>query len=181
MQLKGTKVAILATNGFEEVELTKPRKALDQAGATTHIVSPESGNIKAWDKDDWGITVKVDRTLNEADAKDYDALLLPGGVFNPDKLRINEKALAFVRHFFETDKPVAVICHGSQTMIDAGVVKGRTLTSYKSIITDLKNAGANWQDGEAIVDNNLVSSRNPKDIPAFNEKMIEVFARTTVG
>lgn len=179
MQLQNIKVAILATDGFEQVELTEPRDALKKAGATVHIISPESGSIKAWDEDDWGISVDVDKTLDQASPADYDTLVLPGGVLNPDNLRVNDKALAFVQHFFSESKPVASICHGPQTMIDAGVVKGRKMTSFHSIQTDLKNAGANWVDEEVVVDDNLVTSRNPDDLPAFNEKMIEIFSRVT--
>lgn len=179
MQLENIKVAALATTGFEEVEYTKPRKALEDAGATVHLVSPQSGSIKAWDGDDWGGEYDVDVSLDKADAGQYDALLLPGGVLNPDNLRINEKALGFVKSFFQQDKPVAVICHGGQTLISAGLVKGRTMTGYQSVRGDLANAGANVKDEEVVVDGKLVSSRNPDDIPAFNKKMIEVFAKQT--
>ncbi len=179
MQLSNFKVAALATNGFEQVEYTKPRKALEEAGATVHLVSPESGQIKGWDGDDWGDTFSVDVELSSAKAADYDALLLPGGVLNPDSLRINGAALAFVDHFFREDKPVAVICHGGQTLISAGLVKGRTMTGYKAVRTDLQNAGANVKDESVVVDGNLVSSRNPDDIPAFNKKMVEVFSKVT--
>ncbi len=181
MQLDNIKVAALATTGFEEVEYTKPRKALEDAGATVHLVSPESGSIKAWDMDDWGGTHQVDVTLDSADASDYDALLLPGGVISPDKLRINDKAITFVNSFFKGDKPVAVICHGGQTLISAGLVKGRTMTGYESVRPDLANAGATVKDEEVVVDGKLVSSRNPDDIPAFNKKMIEIFAKSTVA
>lgn len=181
MKLTGKKIAILATDGFEQVELTQPRKALDEAGATTHIIAPKSGKIKAWDEDKWGIEVDVDRPLEQANPHDYDALLLPGGVLSPDQLRMNDKALAFVKDFFRHDKPVAVICHGPQTLINAGVVKGRKMTSYESISQDLKNAGADWVDQAVVVDGNLVSSRNPDDIPAFNKKIVQVFAESSVG
>ena len=177
MQLNGTKVAILATNGFEQSELIQPRKALDEAGATTHIVSPESGHIKGWHKDDWGDKVAVDRTLADASPADYDALVLPGGVINPDLLRVNDQALSFIRHFFQTDKPVGVICHGCQTMITAGLVEGRTMTAYKAIKQDVINAGANWKDDSAVVDGNLVSSRKPDDLPDFCDTLVEVIAR----
>lgn len=176
MDLSNLKVAALATNGFEEVELTEPRKALEDAGATVHLVSPESGTIKAWATDDWGDSYKVDVTLADADAGNYDALLLPGGVISPDALRINDQALAFVRAFFRADKPVAVICHGSQTMINARVIKGRSMTCYEAIRQDVRNAGADYIDKEVVIDANLVSSRNPDDIPAFNKAMLEVFA-----
>lgn len=175
-QLEGLKVAILATDGFEQVELTEPRKALEQAGAATHIVAPKSGSIKGWDHTDWGDTVDVDETLDEASPDEYDALMLPGGVLNPDKLRMNEKALEFVRHFFQNGKPVAAICHGPQTMIDAEVVRGRRMTSYEAVRKDLENAGANWVDQEVVCDNGLITSRKPDDIPAFNEAIVNEFA-----
>ncbi|NJC26874.1 type 1 glutamine amidotransferase domain-containing protein [Neolewinella antarctica] len=182
MKLSNLKVAILATDGFEEVELTKPRKALQDAGATVHIVSPKSGKIKAWATDKWGDEYKVDVVLDEeTDGGNYDALLLPGGLMSPDALRINGSALAFVDHFAREDKPIAVICHGSQTMITAGLVKGKKMTAFKAIRTDLMNAGANVVDEAVVVDGNLISSRNPDDIPAFNEKMIEVFAKSAVN
>ena len=177
MQLSNIKVAALATTGFEEVEFTKPKKALEDAGATVHLVSPQSGSIKAWDTDDWGDTYQVDIELSKANASDYDALLLPGGVMNPDKLRINDQAISFVQEFFSADKPVAVICHGGQTLISAGLVNGRTMTGYEAVQEDLANAGANVKDQEVVVDGKLVSSRKPDDIPAFNKKMIEVFSR----
>jgi len=175
-ELNGKKVAILVENGFEEVELTEPRKALDQAGAQTQIVSPAGDQVKAWRHTEWGATLPVDLSLDDANPSDFDALLLPGGVLNPDKLRKNQKAVEFVRAFFDEGKPVAAICHGPQTLIDAEVVEGRKLTSYPSIKTDLKNAGAKWVDQEVVVDNGLVTSRKPDDIPAFNRKMIEEFA-----
>jgi protease I len=174
--LSGKKVAILVANGFEQVELTEPKRALEEAGATASIVSPESGKVKGWKMTNWGDELPVDVPLNEAQADDYDALLLPGGVMNPDKLRRNEWALQFVRAFFESGKPVAAICHGPWTLIDAGVVEDRTMTSYPSIQTDLKNAGVNWVDQEVVVDNGLVTSRSPDDLPAFNRKMIEEIA-----
>ncbi|NJB86155.1 protease I [Lewinella marina] len=177
MQLKNLKVAALATTGFEEVEYTKPRKALEDAGAQVSLISPQSGKIKAWDGDDWGGEHEVDVALDAADPAHYDALLLPGGVLSPDDLRINDQALKFVKAFFELDKPVAVICHGGQTLISAGLVKGRTMTGYQSIRPDLANAGATVKDEEVVVDGKLVSSRNPGDLPAFNRKMIEVFAQ----
>ncbi|MGV3639580.1 MAG: type 1 glutamine amidotransferase domain-containing protein [Adhaeribacter sp.] len=174
--LKGKKVAILVENGFEQVELTKPRQALDQAGATTQVVSPQKKEVKGWDMTDWGDKVAVDVPLSEARAADFDALLLPGGVMNPDYLRVNKEAVRFVQHFLEAGKPVAAICHGPWTLIETGVLAGRTLTSYPSISTDLKNAGAKWVDQEVVVDQGLVTSRKPDDIPAFNKKMIEEFA-----
>ncbi len=175
--LKGKKIAILATNGFEQSELQKPREALDQAGATTEIISPEKGEIKSWNKTNFGDSFKVDRTFDEANPDDYDALLLPGGVMNPDKLRTIPAAVEFVTSFFEAGKPVAAICHGPQLLIEANVVERRKLTSYKSIQTDLINAGATWVDEPVVVDRNLVTSRQPSDIPQFIEKTIELFAK----
>ena len=173
--LEGKSVAILVTDGFEQVELTEPRKALDDAGAKTEIVSPRVDEVKGWKETEWGDPFDVDVPLDQAKADDYDALLLPGGVLNPDKLRMEAKALRFVKDFFKQGKPVAAICHGPVILIDAGVVKGRTLTSYPSIKADLANAGAIWVDKEVFVDNGLVTSRKPDDIPAFNRKMIEEF------
>ncbi|WP_426277085.1 type 1 glutamine amidotransferase domain-containing protein [Chryseobacterium sp. S-02] len=167
------KIAILATNGFEESELQSPKEHLEQQGWTAHIISPESGTIRAWAEKDWGKEYTVDKTLDEAHASDYDALVLPGGVINPDQLRTNETALSFVRDFFQQQKPVAAICHGPQILINAEVVDGRNMTSVNSISKDLKNAGANWEDSEVVVDNGLVTSRTPKDLPAFNAKMVE--------
>ncbi|MBV9786838.1 MAG: type 1 glutamine amidotransferase [Chloroflexi bacterium] len=175
-QLNGKKVAILVAHGFEQVELTEPKQALEQAGAQTQIVSPEQGQVKGWQHTEWGDQFPVDVPLNQASADDYDALLLPGGVMNPDHLRRNQQALQFVRSFFEAGKPVAAICHGPWTLIDAGLVQGRKMTSYESIQSDLKNAGAQWVDQEVVVDQGLVTSRKPDDIPAFNRKMIEEFA-----
>lgn len=175
-QLNGKRVAILVADGFEQVELTEPRKALDQAGATTQIVSPAKGQVKGWNHTEWGDPLPVDLPLEQARPDDFDALLLPGGVMNPDKLRANQQAVQFVKAFFEAGKPVAAICHGPWTLIEAGVVRGRQMTSYASIQTDLKNAGAQWVDQEVVTDNGLVTSRKPDDIPAFNRKMIEEFA-----
>jgi protease I len=175
-QLRGKKVAALVTHGFEQVELIEPRKALLEAGAEIEVVSPESGQVKGWNHTDWGENVKVDRTLAQARADDYDALLLPGGVLNPDTLRINQEAVAFVKHFVDAGKPIAAICHGPWTLIEAGAVKGRKMTSYPSLRTDLRNAGAEWVDQEVVVDRGLVTSRKPDDIPAFNRKMIEEYA-----
>jgi protease I len=175
-QLHGRKVAILVDDGFEQVELTEPKQALEQAGAQTHIVSPADSQVKGWNHTEWGDQFPVDVPLSQANASDYDALLLPGGVMNPDHLRRNQTALQFVKAFFAAGKPVAAICHGPWTLIDAGVVHGRKLTSYESIQTDLKNAGAHWVDQEVVVDQGLVTSRKPDDIPAFNRKMIEEFA-----
>ena len=175
-QLNNTKVAILATDGFEQSELFEPKKALEDAGAEVKIVSLKAGEIKGWDEDDWGKTIKVDITIDEANADDFDALQLPGGVMNPDKLRMNEKAVSFVKSFFTAGKPVAAICHAPWTLIEADVVDGRTITSWKSLKTDLENAGAKWVDQEVVTDNGLVTSRNPNDLPAFKDKMIEEFA-----
>ncbi len=175
-KLDGTRVAILVTKGFEQVELTEPRAALERAGAATDIVSPEENEVSGWDRTDWGDDFEVDVHLDRADPADYDALLLPGGVMNPDHLRRNQRALDFVRAFFEDGRPVAAICHGPWTLIDAGVAKGRRMTSYHSIQTDLKNAGVDWVDEEVVVDQGLVTSRNPDDLPAFIDKMIEEFA-----
>ena len=173
MKLQGKKVAILATNGFEEVELTAPREALKKAGATVHIVSPESGQIKSWDEDNWGGKFDVDVELSNASESDYDALVLPGGVINPDHLRDNKDAVSFVKDFFKAKKVVAAICHGPWTLVEADVVRGRKMTSFSSIKTDLKNAGANWVDQEVVVDQGLVTSRNPDDLPAFCDKLVE--------
>jgi protease I len=171
--LQGKKVAILVADGFEQVELEGPRQALEDAGAETHIVSPAEERVKGWQSTEWGDEFDVDVQLEKADPDDYDALVLPGGVMNPDKLRMDTDALQFVRAFFEAGKPVAALCHGPWTLIDAGVVKGRKMTSYPSIQADLRNAGADWVDEEVVVDNGLVTSRKPDDIPAFNRKMIE--------
>lgn len=174
--LQGKTVAILVENGFEQIELTEPKQALEQAGAQTQIVSPQEEVVKGWQFTDWGDEFSVDVPLEQANPAQYDALLLPGGVMNPDKLRTNQQALRFVEAFFRDDKPVAAICHGPWTMIDAGVVQGRAMTSYPSIKSDLQNAGARWRDQEVVVDGRLVSSRKPDDLPAFNEAMIDVFA-----
>jgi len=174
--LSGKRVAILATDGVEQVELTQPREALEAAGATTQVVSPKSGSIRSWQHDHWGTDITVDRALDGASAADFDALLLPGGVMNPDKLRTDEHAVKFVRSFFEDGKPVAAICHGPWILVEANVVQGRRLTSWPSLETDLENAGAQWTDREVVVDHGLVTSRKPDDIPAFNRKMIEEFA-----
>jgi protease I len=177
--LQGKKVAILATNGFEQSELLEPRKALDEVGATTKVVSPAEGKIKGWNHKEWGQEVPVDITLDSAKANDFDALLLPGGVMNPDHLRMNPQAVEFVRSFIHAGKPVAAICHGPWTLVEADAVRGKTLTSWPSVKTDLKNAGANWVDREVVRDGNLVTSRKPDDIPAFNREMIQMFAETT--
>ena len=176
LELKGKKVAILATDGFEKSELELPRAALQQAGAQADIVSPEKKPIKSWDKKNFGPEFDVNEKLSDVSADDYDALLLPGGVMNPDALRMIPEAVKFVRAFFEAGKPVAAICHGPQLLIEADVVRGRRLTSFPSLQTDLKNAGANWVDEPVVVDENLVTSRKPADIPKFNEKMLAQFA-----
>lgn len=167
------KIAILATNGFEESELVSPKEAMEKEGFEVHIISPEGGKIKAWDKGKWSSEYNVDKSITDVSANDYNALVLPGGVINPDHLRTNEDALSFVKDFFKQKKPVAAICHGPWTLISAGVVKGRTMTSYISIKDDLVNAGANWVDKEVVVDDGLVTSRNPGDLKAFNSKIIE--------
>lgn len=175
-QLSNRTIAVLSESGFEEVELTEPVKRLKEEGATVHIISSKSGKIKAWDKDHWSIEVDVDKTISEANADDYNGLLLPGGVINPDNLRVNEDAIAFVKSFFADGKPVAAICHGPQTLINAEVVEGRKLTSVKNISKDLINAGALWSDEEVVVDQGLVTSRTPADLSAFNDKIVEEFA-----
>jgi protease I len=167
------KVAILTENGFEQSELVSPKEALEKAGVLVEIISPQKEKVKAWNKTDWGIELPVDKVVSEADADDYDALILPGGVFNPDTLRTNQDALEFVKDFFNSGKLVAAICHGPQTLIDANLVEGRMLTSYPSIKMDLINAGARWVDQEVVVDNGLVTSRSPEDLPAFNKKILE--------
>lgn len=174
--LSGKRVAILVADGFEQVELDQPRAALDQAGARTQVISSASGQVKGVNHDQPAAGAKVDLALQSAKADDFDALLLPGGVLNPDALRQEKKAVEFVRAFFAAGKPVAAICHGPQILIEADVVRGRKVTSYPSVKTDLKNAGANWVDEVVVVDNGLVTSRKPDDIPRFNEKMIEEFA-----
>lgn len=174
--LDGMKVAILAAEGFEQSELFEPRKALDEAGAQTRVVSPARGEVQGWKHFDKGDKARVDVPLEQANADDFDALMLPGGVANPDQLRMMPKAVEFIRKFFEAGKPVAAICHAPWTLIEAGVVKGRTVTSWPSLKTDLTNAGATWVDQEVVTDKGLVTSRKPADIPAFIRKMIEEFA-----
>jgi protease I len=175
-ELQGTRVAILAADMVERVELVEPRKALEDAGATVELVSLQEGEIQAFDHFDPAETIPVDRTVEEAQADDYDALMLPGGVGNPDQLRGDENAVAFVRGFFDQGKPVAAICHAPWVLVEAGVVQGRTVTSWPTLQTDLRNAGADWVDREVVVDSGLVTSRQPDDIPAFNRTMIEEFA-----
>lgn len=174
--LSQKKVAILVADGFEQVELTEPKQALDEAGAQTHIVSPNSETVQGWHHYDKGDNFPVNVTLDNANPDDYDALLLPGGVANPDQLRINEKAVQFIQAFFAASKPVAAICHAPWTLIEAEVVKGREVTSWPSLKTDLKNAGAQWVDQEVVVDHGLITSRRPSDIPAFNRAIVEAFA-----
>lgn len=170
-------IAILATDGFEEVELSDPRNALKDAGMITHIIAPKTDHIRAWNHTEWSNEYSVDVPLDEADSKNYDALLLPGGVLNPDQLRMNDKAIEFIKSFIDDGKPIAAICHGPQLLIETGEIKGRKLTSYPSIQTDLKNAGVDWVDEEVVIDNNFITSRKPDDIPAFNRTMIEEFQK----
>jgi protease I len=176
VNLKGKKVAFLATDGVEQVELTEPRKALDQAGATTYLIALKGGEIKGWKFKEWGDNFKVDKTVDQAKASDYDALVLPGGVINPDNLRTDSRAVSFIKEFANSGKPVAAICHGPWTLIEAGVVRGRKITSWPSLKTDLKNAGANWVDEQVVADGNFITSRKPDDIPVFSQKIIEEIA-----
>ncbi len=173
--LKDKKVAILTENGFEEIELTSPKKALEDAGATVHIVSKQK-KVKAWDTDHWSIELDVDADLNNTSPEDYNALMIPGGVINPDKMRADKDYVAFAQHFLETGKPLASICHGPQLLIETGMISGREMTSYPSVKTDIQNAGATWYDREVVCDNGLVTSRSPEDLDAFNDKMIEEIA-----
>ncbi|HEY0758518.1 MAG TPA: type 1 glutamine amidotransferase domain-containing protein [Acidisarcina sp.] len=174
--LKGKKIAILATDGFEQVELTEPRKALEKAGAETVVVSIKSGKIQGMNHDEKGDKIKVDKTLDEVTAAEFDNLLLPGGVQNPDYLRVNAEAVAFVKQFVDAGKVIAAICHGPWTLIEAGGVQGRKMTSWPSLKTDLKNAGANWVDEEVVSDGGLITSRKPDDLPAFNKQIVKEFA-----
>lgn len=176
--LKGKKVAILVTDGFEQVELIKPREALEQAGAKAQIVSLKEDTVRGWKFTEWGDELPVDVQLDQARAEDFDALLLPGGVINPDKLRMEPKAVSFVKAFFDGNKPVAAICHGPWTIVEAGAAKGRRIASWPSLKTDIRNAGAEWVDSEAVTDGNLVSARKPDDIPAFNRAMIQLFSQS---
>jgi protease I len=178
--ISGKKIAILATDGFEQSELIEPRRALNQAGARTVVISPKSGSIKGWNHTDWGQSVKVDQTLAQANPQEFDALVLPGGVMNPDHLRMEPKAVEFVRKFAASGKPIAAICHGPWTLIEAGVVKGKTMTSWPSITTDLINAGANWVDQEVVSDGQFITSRKPDDFPAFSKTLIEAVSRGAV-
>jgi protease I len=172
-QLDGKRILILATNGFEQSELEQPRDALKAAGAQVHIASPEQGEIKGWDKKDWGRAVKVDKALSAVKAADYDAIVLPGGQINPDVLRIDKDALALIRSFFDAGKTVAAICHAPWLLIETGIAKGRKMTGYTSIKTDLVNAGAVWEDSAVVTDNGVITSRNPSDLDAFSNKIIE--------
>jgi protease I len=174
--LNGRTIAILATDGFEQSELTEPKRALEDAGATVHVVSPKSGSIRGWNHTDWGDEVPVDRGLEQVRPEDYDDLVLPGGQINPDKLRLEPRAVEFVRAFFAAGKPVGAICHRPWLLVEADVVRGREVTSWPSLRTDLRNAGAQWVDREVVVDQGLVTSRKPDDLPAFNAKIIEEFA-----
>jgi protease I len=174
--LKGRRIAVLATDGFEQSELIEPVKALKAAGAEVEVVSPKSGSIQGYKHHEKGETVKVDLALDQAKPEDYSGLVLPGGVINPDTLRIEPKAISFIRHFVTSGKPIGAICHGPWTLIDAGGVKGRKMTSWPSLKTDLTNAGAKWEDSEVVTDQGIVTSRKPDDIPAFNKKLIEEFA-----
>ena len=177
--LKGKTIAILATDGFEQSELIEPKQALEEAGARTQVVSPTENKIKGWNHKEWGEEVSVDVPLKSADASKYDALVLPGGVMNPDQLRMNPDAVRFVKDFFDQRKPVAAICHGPWMLVETGAVQGRTVTSWPSLKTDIRNAGGTWVDEEVTVGNGVVTSRKPGDIPAFNREMINLFAQGT--
>jgi protease I len=181
-ELQGMKVAFLvAQEGIEQVELTEPWKAVKDAGGTPVLIAPEGGKVQAFNHLDKGDTFPVDKHLGEADANDYDALVLPGGVANPDQLRTDERAIAFIKAIHGAGEPIAVICHGPWTLIEAGLVHGRKLTSWPSLKTDITNAGGEWVDREVVVDGQLVSSRKPDDLPAFNAKLVDVFAASRGG
>ena len=171
--IKGKKVAILTETGFEEVELTSPKKALEDAGVEVHIISPQKDKVKAWDHDHWSFELDVTHSIKDVNPEDYDMLVIPGGVINPDKMRMNKDCVSFAQHFIEQAKPLAAICHGPQLLIETGMISARKLTSYPSIKTDLENAGAFWVHEEVVVDNGLVTSRSPKDLEAFNKKIVE--------
>jgi len=174
--INGKRVAILATDGFEQSELIEPRQALDAAGAETTIVSLQPGEIRGWNQKDWGRSVRVDRTIDQVSADQFDALMLPGGVMNPDKLRMNESAVQFAREFYDSGKPIGAICHGPWLLVEADVVEGNRITSWRSLETDIRNAGGEWEDSEVVADNGIVTSRKPDDIPAFAGKLIEEIA-----
>ena len=176
-KLQGKKIAIVATDGFEQVELTEPKKALEAAGAKVDVISPKAGEIKGWKFTDWGETTKVDKTLDDAKPADYDGLVLPGGQINPDKLRIEPKAVAFVTDFYNSGKPIGAICHGPWLLVEAGVVKKKTITSWPSIKTDIRNAGGHWVDEEVVTDGTLTTSRKPDDLPAFSKRLIQEFSQ----
>lgn len=178
-KLSGKKIAILATDGYEQSELFEPHRLLKEAGAEVSVISLKAGEIKGWDNTDWGKSIAVDQTLSEADANDFDALVLPGGVINPDKLRMEESAMNFIKEFINAEKTVAAICHAPWLLAEAGAVEGKNIASWASIKTDLENAGAKWQDEEVVQDGNLITSRNPDDIPAFTDKIIEVVSQLT--
>ncbi|MBK6264691.1 type 1 glutamine amidotransferase [Marivirga sp. S37H4] len=174
-QLDNKKIAILTETGFEEIELTDPKQKLEEEGATVHIISPTK-KLRSWHKGEWNLEMNADKLVNEVNASDYDGLMLPGGVINPDKLRRSSEAIEFIRHFLKNGKPIAAICHGAQSLIETGELKGRIMTSFPSIRTDLENAGVLWEDKEVVVDQGLTTSRSPDDLDAFNSKMIEEFA-----
>lgn len=180
-KLQGKKIAILVEQGFEQTELDQPLKALLGEGATVEIVSPRQGKVRGWNHGEWGKEIEVDRQIESARAADYDALMLPGGVMSPDKLRMNEKAVQFVREFYDSGKPIAAICHAPWMLVEAGIVRGMNVTSYPSLKTDIRNAGGNWIDEECVTDRGIVTSRQPADIPAFNVKMVEEFAEGKHG
>jgi len=174
--LKNKKIAILTENGFEEVELTSPKKALEDAGAIVHIISMQEGKVKAWDNDQWSIELAVDVDLRKVNSEDYDALIIPGGVINPDKMRLQKEYISFAQEFIEAGKTVAAICHGPQLLIETMMISGKEMTSFPSLKTDLQNAGVIWVDEEVVVDEDIITSRSPKDLPAFNAKLIQAIA-----
>lgn len=176
-KLNNKRVAILMTDGFEEIEFTEPKKALEAAGANVNVIAPKENKVKAWNHTDWGNEYDVDQKLDDANVSDYDALMLPGGVMNPDKLRQNTKAIQFVQLFIDAEKPIAAICHAPQLLIETGTLKGKKLTSYPALKTDLMNAGAIWVDEEVVIDGKLITSRSPNDLDAFNKNMVDEFAR----